>query len=79
MKPFKKPAVEEAETDVWQCSSSSCNSWIRANFTFNDEPACPLCGSATTKGTKMLPVIVNQAKELRQTENNWRKSHRNIL
>jgi rubrerythrin len=57
----KKEQTTEEETVIWQCNSNSCNGWIRMNFAFDDEPKCPLCGTETTKGLKMLPVLVNHA------------------
>lgn len=47
------------ETKVWECTSDSCNGWIRDNFTSNDEHKCPLCGSKMIVGIKMLQAINN--------------------
>jgi hypothetical protein len=47
------------ETKVWECTSDTCNGWVRDNFTFSDEPSCPLCNSEMKPATKMLQAINN--------------------
>ncbi|WP_426450751.1 cold-shock protein [Paenibacillus sp. S-38] len=53
-----EPAPQE-ETPVWTCSKDGCNSWMRDNFAFEEQPYCPLCSSVMVQNTKMLPVLVN--------------------
>jgi hypothetical protein len=51
--------IPEELTDIWSCSSDSCNSWMRDNFAFEVEPVCTQCQSPMTKDTKMLPQLTN--------------------
>ena len=53
-----EPAVIE-ETKVWECTSDSCNCWVRDNFKSGDQPTCPLCKSEMQQATKELQVIHN--------------------
>jgi transcription initiation factor IIE alpha subunit len=60
-KPQMEP-VPEVLTDVWTCPSEGCNSWMRNDFAFEEEPTCPECNSAMVKESRMLPQLVNEAK-----------------
>jgi hypothetical protein len=51
--------VEPEETKVWECTSDTCKGWIRANFTYDQQPECPLCKSEMKASTKMLQAINN--------------------
>lgn len=58
----RKPTIEElpeAMTAIWTCIGESCNGWMRANFSFEDEPTCPYCHSEMVSGMKSLPILVN--------------------
>lgn len=58
----RKPQVEEIPqemTDIWTCTSDSCNSWMRDNFTFESEPFCTQCQSPMTRDTRLLPQLSN--------------------
>ncbi|MGZ9585748.1 cold-shock protein [Paenibacillus marinisediminis] len=58
----RKNAVEdipEVSTAIWSCETDTCKGWMRDNFSFQEEPTCPLCNSPMIKGEKMLPVLVN--------------------
>ncbi|MGB7999658.1 MAG: cold-inducible protein YdjO-related protein, partial [Anaerobacillus sp.] len=37
--------IPEVDTDVWSCSGGDCAGWMRADYSFSDTPACPLCGA----------------------------------
>jgi len=52
-------AVQEEQTDIWQCSTEGCPCWMRANFAFEETPACPICQSSMVKDTRMLPTLSN--------------------
>jgi hypothetical protein len=57
---FAKRHVEpipEIETNVWSCSSSDCAGWMRTSYSFNENPACPLCQSEMAEEVRVLPVI----------------------
>jgi hypothetical protein len=60
----KKPMepVEEADTEIWTCSSPECNGWMRSDFAFEREPLCPLCSSGMHQESRMLPVLYNNAR-----------------
>ncbi|UVI30773.1 cold-shock protein [Paenibacillus spongiae] len=57
----KKPLEEipEEVTAIWSCTNDGCNGWMRDNFAFESEPACPLCSSSMVSSTKTLPSLVN--------------------
>ncbi|MDO7906362.1 cold-shock protein [Paenibacillus sp. JX-17] len=52
-------AIPEENTKVWSCSSDDCNGWMRSDFTFEHDPACPLCSSKMVLETRMLPLLQN--------------------
>ncbi|TJY40709.1 hypothetical protein E5161_16285 [Cohnella pontilimi] len=66
----KKPVEEIPEelTAIWSCTNDACNGWTRANFTFSDQPVCPLCRSEMEKGERMLAVIVNSSPAQYKTD-----------
>lgn len=59
---FGKRAQEErvepilAETEIYACSSDTCNSWMRKDFASSDL-RCPMCGQETVMQVRELPVI----------------------
>lgn len=55
-KNARKPAPD-IETTVWSCTNEECPGWMRADFSFEKEPACPMCASEMTQETRMLPEI----------------------
>ncbi|WP_227395406.1 MULTISPECIES: cold-inducible protein YdjO-related protein [Jeotgalibacillus] len=59
----RKPAeeVQKEATDVWECSSDSCNVWMRDNFSARGEETyqCPVCGSKMEKGSRDLEIVPN--------------------
>lgn len=57
--------VEEVKTSVWICSHDDCDCWMRENFSFEDNPSCPICQSPMTKNVKMLPSLLNAAVNYR--------------
>ncbi|AWB43205.1 cold-shock protein [Paenibacillus sp. CAA11] len=57
--------VPEELTPIWSCTSESCNGWMRDNFAFDYSPVCPLCSSAMEKGSKMLPLLVNNNTDMK--------------
>ncbi|GIP37327.1 cold-shock protein [Paenibacillus sp. J31TS4] len=59
-KPVEVP--EEADTSVWACTNEGCNGWMRADFSFVEEPECPLCRSAMSMEVRQLPIVVNLSR-----------------
>lgn len=53
----KKEPVEEVETAVWSCKSDDCAGWMRADYSFEKEPACPLCQTEMEEETRVLPKL----------------------
>lgn len=51
------------ETNVWECKGESCNGWMRQNFSFHDDPNCPMCGEGMERNTRELEVVVNHSQE----------------
>ncbi|GGA31227.1 cold-shock protein [Paenibacillus physcomitrellae] len=59
---YRKKTLEEIPqelTSIWSCTSDGCNGWMRDNFAFDYTPVCPLCSASMEKGTKVLPLLVN--------------------
>lgn len=57
---FSKRQIEpipEVETKVWSCTSTECSGWMRASYTFEETPLCPLCKSEMTEELRILPEI----------------------
>ncbi|MGN7381023.1 Uncharacterised protein [Chlamydia abortus] len=54
-KSEKEPPVIEAK--VWICTGDQCPGWMRAEFTFAEQPECPLCHSEMSLGVKVVPKI----------------------
>lgn len=52
-----KEPLPEVETNVWSCTSESCQGWMRESFAFEKEPTCPLCKSAMSLEVKVLPEL----------------------
>ncbi|WP_413242494.1 cold-inducible protein YdjO-related protein [Paenibacillus sp. 1P07SE] len=42
---------------MWSCQSDGCECWMRDNFSFQDNPNCPICGSEMLADSRMLPVL----------------------
>ncbi|MEB3102158.1 cold-shock protein [Ferviditalea candida] len=61
---FKKniEVIPEAEFPVWNCSNENCNGWMRTDYTFEEQPICPLCHSQMVNEIKTLPVLQNYVK-----------------
>ncbi|KIL48786.1 cold-shock protein [Jeotgalibacillus alimentarius] len=59
----RKPTeeIQKEQTDVWECSSESCNVWMRDNFSVRgqEDHKCPICGSEMVKGTRNIEVVPN--------------------
>jgi len=52
-----KEPVSEVETKVWACRSETCNGWMRASYSFNEQPECPLCQSSMKEEIRTLPEL----------------------
>lgn len=53
----KKEPLPEVETNVWACTSDSCQGWMRESFSFESDPKCPLCQSGMEQEVRMLPGL----------------------
>lgn len=51
--------IEQFETPVWTCSKEGCPCWMREEYSFQETPYCPVCGSEMVSETKMLPALSN--------------------
>ncbi|MDQ0270463.1 cold-inducible protein YdjO-related protein [Cytobacillus purgationiresistens] len=59
---FGRKNMEEIKTEeikVWECSSETCNAWIRDNF--KSTPKCPICSSEMVENIKELQVVNNNS------------------
>lgn len=52
-----KEPLPEVETNIWACTNEECQGWMRESFSFDAEPACPLCSSEMEKEVRMLPEL----------------------
>lgn len=59
------PEIPEEMTEIWSCESDDCNCWMRAGFTFEDEPSCAVCGSPMQRTVRMLPQLSNELSDMR--------------
>ncbi|HLQ70784.1 MAG TPA: cold-shock protein [Bacillota bacterium] len=53
----RKEPISEVETSVWACIGDNCNGWMRASYSFEEEPKCPLCQSSMKQEIRMLPEL----------------------
>ena len=53
----QKEPLPEVETNVWSCTSETCQGWMRESFSFEANPECPLCQSKMEKEVRMLPGL----------------------
>ncbi|SEO58640.1 Cold-inducible protein YdjO [Amphibacillus marinus] len=53
----RKEPVEEVETPIWSCLNDECSGWMREDYSFEQEPTCPLCQSEMEKDSKVLPKL----------------------
>lgn len=53
----RREPLPEVETKIWTCTNDDCQGWMRESFSFEKEPACPLCESEMKQDTKMLPKL----------------------
>ncbi len=44
------------DVEVYSCSDSTCNGWMRKDFA-SDDLKCPLCGHEMTMEIRELPKI----------------------
>ncbi|MDM5190492.1 cold-shock protein [Bacillus sp. DX4.1] len=51
------PVEEPVETAVWECQTEDCLGWMRKNFSFDEEPKCPLCKGKMTSGERLLQKL----------------------
>jgi len=56
--------VNIVETPVWTCSNRNCKCWLRDEFSFSQNPVCPLCKSGMVKNSKKLPEIQKERQRL---------------
>ncbi|MBU8878742.1 cold-shock protein [Bacillus sp. FJAT-29790] len=61
---FGRKNTEEIKTEevkIWECTSETCNCWIRDNFKSSQTPSCPICKSDMAETTKELQVVNNNS------------------
>jgi len=44
---------------VWTCTGDSCKGWMRRDLSFEQQPACPLCGSDMKLSVRMVPKLID--------------------
>ncbi|AJW69357.1 cold-shock protein [Paenibacillus sp. SEL3] len=49
--------IPEENTAIWSCTNEGCNGWMRTDFTFLNEPACPFCQASMGQEMRMLPIL----------------------
>ncbi|GEN57071.1 hypothetical protein GCM10012290_17150 [Halolactibacillus alkaliphilus] len=53
----RREPVEEVETKVWSCTNDDCQGFMRLDYSFDEKPTCPLCGSDMKEDTRVLPKL----------------------
>lgn len=64
----RKKSLEDLvqeNTKVWVCNKEDCKGWIRDNFSFEHVPTCHHCLSPMISSVKMLPIISNSNKDMK--------------
>lgn len=60
---WKKRSIEEEhipepiDTNIWDCVSDICNTWMREDFCMELTPTCPSCQSPMQKESRLLTPI----------------------
>jgi hypothetical protein len=65
---FRRKSLEELpqeNTMIWSCQKEGCKGWIRDNFAFEYEPTCLQCLSPMISSEKMLPLLANSNKDMK--------------
>ncbi len=61
---FGRKNTEEIKTEevkIWECTSETCNCWVRDNFKSGEKPLCPICKSEMKATTRELQVVNNNS------------------
>lgn len=61
---FGRKNTEEIKTEevkIWECTSETCNCWVRDNFKSSEQPLCPICKSEMSLTTRELQVVNNNS------------------
>lgn len=53
--------IKMEQVKVWECSSDSCNCWVRDNFKSSEKPTCPICKSEMQETIRELQVVNNNS------------------
>jgi hypothetical protein len=51
--------LPNVDIETWECTSDDCNGWMRKNFSEDDSPSCPFCGSEMQNGTRLTNSLQN--------------------
>ncbi|OES43835.1 cold-shock protein [Domibacillus iocasae] len=51
--------LPNVDIDTWECTSDGCKGWMRKNFSEDDSPSCPFCGSEMENGTRHTNSLQN--------------------
>ncbi|TVY04353.1 cold-inducible protein YdjO-related protein [Cohnella terricola] len=49
--------IEMVDTSVWACANQGCKCWIREDYSFAENPLCPICESSMVREVRSLPEI----------------------
>ncbi|WP_080845793.1 cold-shock protein [Cytobacillus gottheilii] len=63
-KGFGRRNIEEVKTEevkIWECTSETCNCWVRDNFKSSEKPLCPICNTEMKENIKELQVVNNSS------------------
>ncbi|WNS73840.1 cold-shock protein [Bacillus sp. DTU_2020_1000418_1_SI_GHA_SEK_038] len=53
--------IKMEEVKVWECTSDSCNCWVRDNFKSSQQHSCPICKSEMKEAIRELQVVNNNS------------------
>lgn len=51
--------LPNVDIETWECTKDDCNGWMRKNFSEDDSPSCPFCGSNMETGNRLTNSLQN--------------------
>ncbi|MDT9726612.1 hypothetical protein DUZ99_16670 [Xylanibacillus composti] len=73
---WKRPLenLPEEMTAIWSCTQEGCNGWIRASYSFEENPVCVQCKSPMASSEKLLPKLISSDQQVKLHRKNQQKS-----
>ncbi|OKL37334.1 cold-shock protein [Domibacillus mangrovi] len=66
--------LPNVDIETWECTKDDCNGWMRKNFSEDDSPSCPFCGSDMETGNRLTNSLQNNTfRKSAEAEQNEQK------